>query len=178
MYEKDKINEAEYFYSRMKQEQTDRDAFRYNLSAFLSAARSVLQYALKEAEIKAGGKQWYDSQVSNYPVVKFFKDKRDINIHANPVQFRQNVNVHITETVRGIASVSFIVRDKNGNIKSQGSDASPPQPIKAPETSSIVTYQFFFDDWLGGEDIITISKTYLDNVKRIVECGMQKGFLS
>ncbi len=56
MYEKDKIIEAEYFYSRMSQEQNDRDAFRHNLSAFLSAARSVLQYALKEAETNTNSK--------------------------------------------------------------------------------------------------------------------------
>ncbi len=56
MHEKDKIIEAEYFYSRMKQEQHDRDAFRHNLSAFLSAARSVLQYALKEAETNTNSK--------------------------------------------------------------------------------------------------------------------------
>ncbi len=70
MYERDKIIEAEYFYTRMKQEQKDRDAFRYNLSAFLSAARSVLQYALKEAETRTGGQQWYDNQVSSYPASK------------------------------------------------------------------------------------------------------------
>jgi len=178
MYEKDKIIEAEYFYSRMSQEQNDRDAFRHNLSAFLSAARSVLQYALKEAETKTGGKQWYDTQVSGYPALKFFKDKRDINIHASPVQFRQDVNVHITETVRGIASVSFVVRDKDGNIKSQSSEEPPPPVVRVPETPPIVTYHFFFDDWSGDEDILTVSQTYLDNIKSIVADGVQKGFLS
>jgi len=178
MHEKDKIIEAEYFYSRMKQEQHDRDAFRHNLSAFLSAARSVLQYALKEAETKTGGKQWYDTQVSSYPALKFFKDKRDINIHASPVQFRQHVNIHITETLRVFESVSFVVRDKDGNIKSQSPEEPPPPPVKVPETPPITTYHFFFDDWSGGEDIFTVSQIYLANIKSIVADGVQKGFLS
>jgi hypothetical protein len=177
MYEKEKIIEAEYFYSRMLQEQNDRHAFRHNLSAFLSAARSVLQYALKESENKTAGKQWYDTQVSSCPALKSFKDKRDINIHASPVEFKQRVNVTINETVFGIASVSVIVRDKNGNIKSQSAE-EPPTTVRAPETSPIVTHHFFFDDWSGDEDIFMVSQTYLDNIKSIVEDGLQKRFLS
>jgi len=159
MYEKDKIIEAEYFYTRMKQEQKDRDAFRYNLSAFLSAARSVLQYALKEAETKTGSQQWYDNQVSSYPASKFFKNKRDINIHASPVQFKQHVNVHVTETLPcPVDSVPFIFRDKDGNIKSQYLEEPPPAPVKVPETPPIVTYHFFFDDWSDDEAFLLSAK--------------------
>jgi hypothetical protein len=61
MYELDKIQEAEYFYDQMKVNEEKADVFKYNLSAFLSAARSALQFALKEAETKSGGIQWYDS---------------------------------------------------------------------------------------------------------------------
>lgn len=52
MFEQEKLKEAKYFYSRMKEErgQEDRESFKYNLSAFLSVARSVLQYALKEVD--------------------------------------------------------------------------------------------------------------------------------
>ena len=55
MYEQEKLGEANYFYSRMLSEAVDRDAFIFNLSAFLSSARSVLQYAFKEAQTKSGG---------------------------------------------------------------------------------------------------------------------------
>lgn len=53
--ERSKLAEARYFYSRMRKEVDDREAFTCNLSAFLAAARSVLQYALKEAKTKTGG---------------------------------------------------------------------------------------------------------------------------
>lgn len=49
MNERYKIGEAKYFLARMEESIRDRMAFRYNLSAFLSAARSVTQYAYEEA---------------------------------------------------------------------------------------------------------------------------------
>jgi hypothetical protein len=48
-----KLAEAEYFYGRMQAERYNDAAFLHNLSAFLAAARSVLQYALKEAKAKS-----------------------------------------------------------------------------------------------------------------------------
>jgi len=38
---REKLLEAEFFLERMKETQSDRAAFKYNLSAFLAAARSV-----------------------------------------------------------------------------------------------------------------------------------------
>jgi len=75
MYELDKIEEAQYFYSQMLKEASDRDHFKHNLSAFLTAGRSVLQYALEEAQGKKKGQSWYDSQLSQNAVVKFFSVK-------------------------------------------------------------------------------------------------------
>jgi hypothetical protein len=38
---REKLNEAQYFLGRMKDVRNNREHFRWNLSAFLSAARSV-----------------------------------------------------------------------------------------------------------------------------------------
>ena len=84
MHEQHKLDEAQYFLDRLGQ-LPEPDSFRYELSAFLSAARSALQYALEEAKTKPGGQAWYDAQVSGKTLVKFFRDKRDISIHRQPV---------------------------------------------------------------------------------------------
>lgn len=55
MYEQEKLDEARYFLSQMAMSADQPRAFRYELSAFLSAARSALQYALDEARAKVGG---------------------------------------------------------------------------------------------------------------------------
>lgn len=91
MNEFEKIREAEYFLGRMTAEREVRDAFRFNPSAFLSAARSVLQYALEEARRKPGGQAWYDGHMAASPILTFFKDRRDVNIHVEPVALRADI---------------------------------------------------------------------------------------
>jgi len=56
MHELEKIEEAKYFYSQMSVASDNRDRFKYNLSAFLASARSILQYALKKQNLKKGGR--------------------------------------------------------------------------------------------------------------------------
>jgi hypothetical protein len=77
-HEKRKLAEARYFYSLMRQEVNDREKFTFNLSAFLSAARSVLLYALETPKNKNGGQQWYDNHIAASSVLSFFRDKRDL----------------------------------------------------------------------------------------------------
>lgn len=50
MHELEKLKEAGYFARRMEASINDPKAFQYELSAFLSAARSVLQYAFEETK--------------------------------------------------------------------------------------------------------------------------------
>jgi hypothetical protein len=46
----------------------------------LSAARSVVQYAGEEAGRQAGGQAWYDGYMATSKVLKFFKDRHDVNV--------------------------------------------------------------------------------------------------
>jgi hypothetical protein len=70
MNERYKIGEARFFLARMKESISDRVAFRYYLSAFLSAARSVLQYAKEESRSK-GRQEWYDETVAGNDVLSY-----------------------------------------------------------------------------------------------------------
>lgn len=63
MNERYKIGEARFFLARMEESFHDRGAFRYYLSAFRSAARSVTQYAQEESCSK-GRQQWYDETIA------------------------------------------------------------------------------------------------------------------
>lgn len=50
-----KYSEAKYFLDRMKENISDPDAFRYNLSAFLAAARSITFVLQNEFKNKKEG---------------------------------------------------------------------------------------------------------------------------
>lgn len=181
MYEKIKISEAKYFYSQMSANFDDREKFTFNLSAFLSSARSVLQYACEEAKTKNGGQAWYDKQVIASSILPFFKDKRDVNIHAEPVHATMHVNVVMHETIGIHASASVVVKDANGNIKYQSPPETPPPSNPRPKTSQTsapTTIRFKFSDWSGAEDIMTLCQMYIAELEGFVEDGITKGFIT
>jgi len=178
MYEQAKLAEAQYFYSRMLVELNDRERFTHNLSAFLSSARSVMQYALEEAEPKTGGQQWYDNHMAASPVLSFFRDKRDINIHTEPVKPVQHTNVALTTTIHLSGSVSITHLDANGNVLYQSPPETHEPELRTPGTPPVVTTRYRFADWAGSEDIVALSQMYLDELRRVVEDGIRNGFLT
>jgi len=176
MYELEKIKEAEYFYCQMIKEKDNRDNLKFNLSAFLSSARSVLQYAYKEVKDKNGGPSWYNSQVSNNKALTFFKDKRDINIHTEPVSVKRDIAIHLSETIHIGDPVLMTVKDKEGNVKSQS--RSYLQPFKSAVDNKMVEIKYIFEDWVGDEDMFFICQEYLKELKAVVEDGKNRGLLT
>lgn len=179
MHEKAKLDEARYFYGQMLAQLKHRDPFYYNLSAFLSAARSVLQYACKEAKTKPGGQRWYDAQMENKPL-GFFRNKRDISIHSEPVKPSKHITVHApTATVQLSEALTLVLRDADGKVVERRTERSKPESTpEEPVDSGEVTTRYTFPGWNGPEDAILLCRMYLDELERVVEEGMHKGFLT
>lgn len=174
MFEEQKLAEANYFYSRMMSEVGDRIAFVFDLSAFLSSARSVLQYALKEAEKKKDGQQWYDNHIINSRILSFFKDKRNINIHTEPVKTDIPLTT-IERTLNISTSLSWTITDtQSGKVESEYHEPLKPQS----ESRTKITHRFTFPDWNGSEDILTLCQKYLDELKMVVSDGLNKKILT
>jgi hypothetical protein len=180
MYEKIKLDEAKYFYSQMSTTFDDKEKFRYNLSAFLTSARSVLQYALEESKGKNGGQVWYDNQITASHTLLFFKDKRDVNIHTEPVHPTKHLTITATAKIGIRVSASVIVKDANGNIKYQsqtGASQNDAKPQSSQETDSVAV-RWVFSDWAGTEDIMTLCQKYIDELDSLVKDGIKQGFLT
>jgi len=177
MNERKKLTEAKYFYSRMVEEQRNRDNFSHNLSAFLSSSRSVLQYAFSEVEKNNDGQKWYESHMSANSILRFFKDKRDINIHAKPVSPIAKYDATLKETLGISDAVSVILRDKNGNIKKQHSSESQSKS-ESTKDQAIIQVNYEFDDWNGNEDVLALCQKYLQELERLIEDGVSKGFIT
>jgi len=178
MHEQTKINEAKYFLGQMNIVVNDRAVFNFNLSAFLAAARSALQYAHKEAIPQSGGQAWYDGQVAAKPIVKFFKDKRDISIHEVPVSPAAKIGVSITETIHIADSVSVTICRKDGSIEEEQPLSPPAQTDPSAGTEPAVTYEYFFSDWPDDEDVLHLSQKYITEIEAIILDGVAKGFLT
>lgn len=179
MNKREKIKEAEYFLKRMREELDNRVNFEYDLSAFLSAARSVLQYAYEEVK-KARTKEmkWYENSVSGSPTIKFLKDKRDNNIHVEPVKPRADFYVEITEHAVVSVSLEDEKKDKDGKVIAGASSEKPNQKSEKPKTSVVEGVNYKFRDWEGSEDVIALCEDYVQELKKIVKDGVSKGFIT
>ena len=174
MHEKVKLDEAKYFYDQMVSEINYQRHFLYNLSAFLSTARSVLLYALEE--VTGTPKQiWYDDYMRSSQVLSFFKEKRDANIHAEPVKVQPHYNMQMTNVVYisdsltlQMANVLGIVSDSDSDLESDPIQVSP----------SMASIQYTFVDWQGTEDVFSLCQMYLDELERFVADGQTKGMLT
>ena len=184
MSKKAKIKEAEYFLARMKEEQNNREHFVHNLSAFLSSARSVLQYAERESDpgenqnAKPGAKTWYDDLMSSSRILKFFKCKRDINIHEEPVKPSAHFQATFKEKIGISESIIAVLKDKDGKIKSKISSAPPKPKPEKPETSVELEVRYKFSDWTGDEDVITLCEKYIQELEKVVKDGVRKRFIT
>jgi hypothetical protein len=157
MHEQAKLDEAAYFIGGMKREQ-ERHAetsFRYELSAFTSAARSVLQYAHTQAEQK-GQQAWYDKAVDN-PRIRFFRCVRNLNIHSRPV----------------VPSRSTAV-----NVHAVPATAGEPPPGTPREGRVDVSTHFFLSEWGGDEDAVTLAEKYLTDLQAVIEKGWAEGVIT
>ena len=177
MREQSKLKEAQFFLNHMILQASDQSAFLYFLSAFLSASRSVLQYARAESKRSQERLRWYDEQVSNNPVIRFLKSKRDINIHERPIDAAKRSSVSITDTLNLSSSleVKRIGRDGRTEIVHRSEDPTRPKPQQIPAS---VTTSLVFRGWKGSEDVIALCERYFSDLDRLVQDGQSRGFLS
>jgi hypothetical protein len=177
MNEQHKLAEARYFLSWLEPSSSDPQKFSFELSAFLSAARSALQYALDEAKTKPGGQTWYDNHVQQLQSIKYFKGKRDISIHVEPVVPNKHINVTLTASVSIHESLNLKLIDHDGNVIEERNVSSPEPEATMPSSSSVsVSYRFV--DWAGPEDVETLCHQYFVAVESVIKDGHTKTFLS
>lgn len=182
MHERDKLAEAEHFLCRMRAEVAQRRAFRHELSAFLSASRSVLQYALKEAKGKDGGQGWHDEHMAADAVFGFLKCKRNLNVHSEPIVPPLDMSLSLPERVAIGESVVLVLFDRHGKaVEKRTGDLLPPvQEDRAEDgaATNTVTYRYTFPDWSGGEDVLSLCEIYLSKLRSLVDDGVAKGYIS
>ena len=156
MVAEQKIEEAECFLDKITQALTRKD-FIPNLSAFLSATRSIPDYLLEDYNTKLGlniplteklyidtainqGNQIaqrfiieYKTQLNNIynnPLGKLLTTKRNISIHRTGVPIQGRIKRVIHETINISDSVGIEVRHKYGNLKMR---SEPTKSEKKPE---------------------------------------------
>jgi len=169
---KQKLLEAKYFLERMIENQAERDAFKYNVSAFLTAFRSVTMIMQKEFNKVSGFADWYQVQQEKMKAndkMKLLNAKRTMTIHQQLVQPRAHVNVSTTEHITLTDSMSVIVIRADGTRERYGS--APPKPPATPaKTETTIQWRWYFDE-ISDIDVVTVCQECQTELEAIVsEC--------
>ena len=180
-----KLSEAEYFLERMRESQSDRDVFRYNLSAFLAASRSVTLFAQKEFKRSPGFEEWYEqkqAEMRQDPAMGHFLDARNIMLHRQHVATRSHIQIGLAAQVGVTATLGMVV------IRSDGTREPPPvqetnqtaeTPPEPAETEATVEWRWFFSDLPEGvadKDVVALSEDHIVKLRAFVtECENRFG---
>ncbi len=155
-----KIREAEYFLTMMKQVFEDDDVFSFNLSAFLSAARSITFYMKKQYKRRKGFAEWYSRhqiKMSADPELKYLNDARVEAVKKEPVQ---------TGATRQITLPSDATIIKGDTPKVEQIKGAEPKPTQ----SSPKTVRRFFPEFKHMDVITFCEKQLAKLIKLVTEC--------
>jgi len=168
----EKLEEAKYFLTKMNESIDDRVIFKFNLSAFLSASRSVTFYLQTEYANNPKFIKWYTKKQEEMmadDLFKFFNEKRRTVIHIKMIEVRGHHEITLHESIGISDSVIIELRDENGNLKQTGTYTSEPKTSpqeKSDETK--ITHKWFFTDFNEAE-IIPFCSKYIESLQAIVD---------
>ncbi len=168
-----KLNEAVYFLARMRDTSPAGDEFGYNLSAFLSAARSVTLLMQTEVKSTAGFEAWWAQELKGVvknarllALLELFNDKRVDTVHIRPVVPAAQVEVEVHEVVHMVDAILVQKFDENGQLVETRSGTSPPPPMEPREPR--IEWRWYFEE-LPDVDVITASEEYVGWLSSVVE---------
>lgn len=160
---RDKLNEAKYFLGEMRRVSSDSDQFRYALTAFLAAIRSITQIMQKEFSEKTGFTDWYaqkQSEMENNPTLKYLHRQRNISHHERPVL---PYPISITGQSANSAGMSVVLTGTGSSIDL--SSGLVTLPIMQPAAN----VKYYFDDIPRNEkDVVTICQEAVNALEIIV----------
>lgn len=160
-----KLNESKYHYEHMIQhvKETDLTKLKYATSAFINAGRSVTQYA-HEAAKDQGRVEVYKALVTNKPLLKFFKELRDVNIHYTPVQISADAQTDF--------SSSLIVRTKDTTDEEM--EAFTAAQINQRLSKIPTAAQFYFYE-NHNEEVLPLCEKYLVELEEFAAKAKEEG---
>lgn len=136
-----KLDEANYFLGKMKIAELNNDlnAFRYELSACTTAARSVLQYVYKYR------RKAYNKNIKSVKNKNYFTKIRNKNVHQKP----------ITSHKGGVSIISVELEVPGRKESANNFDASPP----------LNEYMMVFNN---GKSVVTETEKYLKEIEQFI----------
>lgn len=140
--------------------------FTYNLSAFLTAARSITAYVRDSGKIKN-----VNRIVRNDDIIFFLKEQRNLTVHKRKLNTSATVNADIESSIVVASKEQIKVelyKEEYDAKKIVFMTEEEPQynnvSIGNYENLNKVSidYQFFTEEWKGQEDILSLAEYSLN----------------
>ena len=186
--------------------ETGADPLFTHISSFIVHARSIIQYAFKEAK-EVGKLNEYINYVQNVEIFRMFKDVRDCDIHeysltshaamsatANFDKSKSNNNEMVSEPI------SMIVENLNdlNNLNEKKGDVNIVYTLRRKITVTVELIQQIKDEGLqdileaicrgkeifdeqelnGTSNIHTLCDIYIEELYKFIELGKNRGFIT
>jgi hypothetical protein len=168
-----KLNEANYFLHRMRETATDDVLFRYHLSAFLSAARSVWEIMENDPAFtaKPGFRAWCKQEHHAFLTNKTFQaleGQRDVSSHIQPVSAR--VYHHLVYVTDHLTLSDSIVVSATGLNATIVSSEPRNEDVQTPPSEVTIDRRWCFEKRrLSGMDVVDVCQQYLEQCEQSVE---------
>ena len=166
-----KLREAEYFLGCMDATAERPNEFQHNLSALLSAARSVTWYLQSEFTGDPRFESWYEEKRDLLSVdaeAKFFNDARVRTVHVREVTTRKQVNITIHDSI-GMSDALKIEVIRDGKVVE--TREVPPSVVRPPEPAPPkVEITYYFPDLPGGEkEVLSACGSHLAKLRVMLD---------
>jgi hypothetical protein len=166
----EKLGEAKYFLEQMRLNLKDRKAFKHNLGAFLSSARSVTFVLQNEHAGNPKFEEWYEkkqTEMKNDKLLDFFIKKRNYVVKEGPAKVRANILIEVRDTITISDSVTIIIKRRDGT--EEVVQPKEPERKARKETEEVESeYRWFFEDY-PAKDILTLCEEYIKRLTELVE---------
>jgi hypothetical protein len=159
------------------------------LSAFIVHARTIFQYAYKQAD-ETGRTRAYEGFVTSRPIIQSFRDMRDTEIHERVLDTRTEIAAESrllrpdeapwdtsSEEPREAKVTITLTRRLNidqkliGTLEEQGH-----HELAAAARNGKSLYEELVVN--GKRDVFQLCDDYLDAIEEFVELGIREGFIS
>lgn len=191
-FTRDKLNEVRYQLSNM-QNHSIQDAFRYDLNAFLAAARGLpedvmwLEYnrLLASSALLPEFVDWFENHrlvQTNQPrgrsgrrpgtiidlTIRAIRDTRNIAVHRQEVSTRRLTMMTLTGHTAINEGLQIISHDLNSGISRVVVDQPPETRTAPPDEISIERRWFFDGGFLNGRDVLTVCEQHMTELEEFV----------
>jgi len=171
-----KLEEAKYFLNQLQLFVNNPKKFYFNLSAFLSAARSTTLFMQCEFKKFKEFSDWYEKKQKKMIDDKdflFFNNLRVETIHKRIVRPHKRIEVGISGDISFIGNLEIKVF-KNNKVISKKTVES--EKIKLPPEKEVTVKYFWYSEERPDEDFLELCRVYVKKLEKLVE-ECEKNFI-